>query len=184
MITCNFPFFIVWQRFCEPARLRAPAAPYTAKLHVRGGGVLVPLRIAHCPSILSTTSCSHIANFRLQNCTSLIQTPIWGRKLQMVLFWQRHCEQSARLNMSIGIPSQIAVDCKSVHFQWKNHNWLDFGKWCTIHKYIPVQNFGNFHHAVLKQMKMCKKIEGSCYQGAVSGTSIQLGNDSFSHSIT
>ncbi len=34
----------------------------------------------------------------------------------LVLFWQRYCEQSARPGMLIGTPSQIAVDCKSVHY--------------------------------------------------------------------
>ncbi len=33
----------------------------------------------------------------------------------IALFWQRYCENSARPSIPIGIPSQIAVDCKSVH---------------------------------------------------------------------
>ncbi len=32
------------------------------------------------------------------------------------VFWQRFCEEPARLSMPITIPSQITVDCKSVHW--------------------------------------------------------------------
>ncbi len=35
--------------------------------------------------------------------------------LLVFFFWQRYCEQSVRPSMPIRIPSQIAVDCKSVH---------------------------------------------------------------------
>ncbi len=34
------------------------------------------------------------------------------------IFWQKNCEQSARPSMPIRIPSQTAVDCKSVHLVW------------------------------------------------------------------
>ncbi len=34
----------------------------------------------------------------------------------VALFWQRFCEEPARLSMPISIPSQITGDCKSVSF--------------------------------------------------------------------
>ncbi len=36
---------------------------------------------------------------------------------------------------------------------------LDFGECCIIHKYIPDQNCGNFHHAILKQLKIHEELK-------------------------
>ncbi len=33
----------------------------------------------------------------------------------VALFWQRFCEHTATPSITISVPSQIAVDCKSVH---------------------------------------------------------------------
>ncbi len=43
----------------------------------------------------------------------------------LALFWQRFCEQSARPSMPIRIPSQIAVDCKSVHSKEETRDFRD-----------------------------------------------------------
>ncbi len=40
----------------------------------------------------------------------------------LALFWQGNCEQSARPSMLIRVPSQIAVDCKSVYFLRRGSN--------------------------------------------------------------
>ncbi len=39
------------------------------------------------------------------------------------LFWQRFCEQPARPSMCMSTASQIAVDCKSVHFVRRSVIW-------------------------------------------------------------
>ena len=46
----------------------------------------------------------------------------WNLKGGIV--WQRYREQSAKTNMPVRIPSQIAVDCKSVHLQLEKQKEL------------------------------------------------------------
>ena len=61
-----------------------------------------------------------LAKPRIAYCPSIHVCLVWHLLLTGIRFstllWQRFCEQPTRPSMPMSIPSQIAVDCKSVHF--------------------------------------------------------------------
>ena len=64
---------------------------------------LTRLTIAYCPTIhVCLVRRLLLEGFRLFN--------------SITVFWHRFCEKPARSSMSISKPSQITVDCKSVHW--------------------------------------------------------------------
>ena len=85
---------------CLPPACLLPPAVLLCPLFDRGSS-----QHCLCSSILSL----YLISTHLTNWTDSIAP-------SETIIWQRFCEQSTRPSMPMRIPSQITVDCKSVHY--------------------------------------------------------------------